>query len=92
LVDLEANITGLPHISYYRAHAAGNAKDNMTFAKMLINLLLDQIHVRIIASLACVVFRGEACLISRISPGIESNLQKSNSREITQDLQKFKIS
>jgi hypothetical protein len=77
LVDLEANITGLPHISYYRAHAAGNAKDNMTFAKMLINLILDQIHVSIVASLASIVFRGETCLISRISPGVESNLQKA---------------
>jgi hypothetical protein len=77
LVDLEANITGLSHISYYRAHAAGNAKDNMTFAKMLINLILDQIHVSIVASLASIVFRGETCLISRISPGVESNLQKA---------------
>lgn len=75
--DLQANITWLHPIGYCRAHAAGNTEDNMTFAKMPVNLLLDQIDVSIVPSLASVVFRGKACLISRVSPCVESHLREA---------------
>ncbi|TVU44301.1 hypothetical protein EJB05_03737, partial [Eragrostis curvula] len=42
--NLEANIARLHTIVYYRAHTARHTKDNMAFAEMLINLLLDQIQ------------------------------------------------
>lgn len=47
----------------------------MAFAKMLIDLLLDHIQVSIVAPLASVVFWGEACAVSRVSPRVDPNLQ-----------------
>lgn len=72
--DLEANIARLNTISYYRAYTARNTEDNMAFAKMLINLLLDQIQVSIIASLPSIVFWGKTCFVPCIAPSTNSNL------------------